>query len=58
MKYKNHTIQKVYQDLGESKHHLNYIFEIYNASGDYLMSALTLSSAKNYIDSGYDENYL
>ena len=58
MKYHKHIIKKVYEDLGEWDDRLNYIYEIYNEDGEHLTNALTLNSAKEYIDSDYDENYL
>ncbi len=58
MKYHKHTIVKVYEDLGEWDDRLNYVYEIYNDKGEHLNTALTLDSAKDYIDSDYDDNYL
>jgi hypothetical protein len=58
MKYHKHIIKKVYEDLGEWDDRLNYIYEIYNEKGEYINNALTLDSAKEYIDSDYDESYL
>jgi hypothetical protein len=58
MKYHKHTIKKVYEDLGEMDDRLNYIYEIYNEKGEHINDALTLDSAKEYIDSDYDDNYL
>lgn len=57
MKYHKHIIKKVYADLGEINDRLNYIYEIYK-DGKYINTALTLSSAKDFIDSGYNTNYL
>lgn len=48
---------KVYTDLGEDDDRLNYTYEIYK-DGKYIQTALTLSTAKEYIDSDYNENYL
>lgn len=58
MKYHKHEIKKVKEDLGEDDDRLNYVYEIYNEKGEFLINALTLSTAKEYIDSGYDERYL
>ena len=57
MKYHKHEIKKVYTDLGEDDDRLNYTYEIYK-DGKYIQTALTLSTAKEYIDSDYNENYL
>lgn len=57
MKYHNHEIKKISMDLGEEDTRLNCVFEIYK-NGDYINTALTLSTAKDYIDSGYNETYL
>lgn len=57
MKYHNHEIKKVHEDLGEDDERLNYVYKIYK-DGKYINEALFLGSAKDYIDSGYDENYL
>ena len=58
MTYHNHTIKKVPTDLGESQASKNFTYEIYNKEGKRLNVALTLSTAKEYIDSGYDSNVL
>ena len=58
MKYHNHIIKKVYTDLGEEDNRLNYTYEIYDSIGKYIATALTLSTAKEFINSGYDQNYL
>ena len=59
MKYRKHTIVKTYEDLGgEDDKRLNYVYNIYDANGKWLNVALSLDSAKEYIDSGYDQNYL
>lgn len=57
MKYHNHEIKKVSTDLGEEDPRLNYTYEIYK-DGKYINTALTLSTAKTYIDSNYNETYL
>ena len=57
MKYHNHEIKKVPTDLGEERAKDNNTYEIYK-DGKYIQTALTVSSAKEYIDSGYNENYL
>ena len=57
MKYHKCVIKKVATDLGEDDPRLNYTYKIYK-DGEWLDNALTLSSAKEYIDSGFDDNYL
>ena len=57
MKYHGHEIKKVKTDLGEARERDNATFEIYK-DGEYIQTALTISTAKEYIDSGYNENYL
>ena len=57
MKYHNHEIKKVPTDLGEENPRLNYTYEIYK-DGEYISTALTLSTAKDYIDNDYNETYL
>lgn len=57
MKYHKHEIKKVYTDLGEERPKDNYTYEIYK-DGEYINTALTLSTAKTYIDSEYNETYL
>lgn len=57
MKYHNHIIKKVYTDLGEDNPRFNYTYEIYK-DNKYLNTALSLSSAKEYIDTDYNEIYL
>ena len=57
MKYKGFEIKKVKTDLGEEDERLNYTYEIYK-DGKYIQVALTLSTAKEYISSGCNENYL
>lgn len=57
MKYHDHEIKKVPTDLGEDDKRLNYTYEIYK-DGKYINTALTLSTAKTYIDSGYNDTYL
>ena len=57
MKYHGHEIVKKQADLGEEKKKKNCIYEIYK-DGKRLNVALTISTAKEYIDSGYDNNYL
>ena len=56
MKYRGHEIKKVAADLDDWDGK-NHIYEIYK-EGRFLADALTISSAKDYIDSGYNENYL
>jgi hypothetical protein len=57
MKYHNHEIKKVPTDLGEENPCLNFTYEIYKG-GEYINTALTLSTAKEYIDSEYNDTYL
>ena len=57
MKYHKHVIKKISADLGEENPNLNYTYEIYK-DGKYINTALTLSTAKTYIDNDYDETYL
>ena len=57
MKYHKHEIKKIPEDLGEEDKTKNYVYKIYKA-GKYIQTALTLSTAKEYIDSGYNEIYL
>lgn len=57
MKYHGHEILKVPTDLGEEDPRLNYTYEIYE-NCIYIQTALTLSNAKEFIDSGYDTNVL
>ena len=57
MKYHKCEIKKVYEDLGEENKKLNYVYEIYK-DGKYINVALTLSSAKEFIDNDFDTNYL
>lgn len=58
MKYHGHIIKKVPMDLGESDEKLNCAYEIYDKDGNYIEHALTIGMAKDYIDSGYNDNYL
>lgn len=57
MKYHGHLIIKVYEDLGETKKSQNYLYEIYK-DNKFIAVALTLSSAKDFIDSNYNILYL
>lgn len=57
MKYHKCEIKKIATDLGEEDARLNFTYEIYK-DNNYLNTALTLSTAKQYIDSGFDDNYL
>lgn len=57
MKYHKHEIKKVHTDLGEEDPRKNYTYEIFK-DGKYINTALTLSTAKTYIDSDYNETYL
>lgn len=49
MKYHNYEIKKVATDLGEDDPRKNYVYEIYK-DGKYIVEALTLSTAKQFID--------
>jgi hypothetical protein len=57
MKYHKHEIVKVQTDLGEDDPRKNFTYEIYK-DGEYIQTALTLSTAKTYIDTDYNESYL
>ena len=57
MKYHKHEIKKVYADLGEESEKDNRVYRIYK-DGQFINEAITLDSAKDYIDNGYNENYL
>lgn len=57
MKYHNHEIKRISADLGEEQKSKNCVFEIYK-DNKYIAMALTVSTAKEYIDSGYNEIYL
>lgn len=57
MKYHGYEIKKVATDLGESDPRLNFTYKIFK-DGEYKDTALTLNSAKEYIDYGEDGNYL
>ena len=58
MKYHNHYIIKTKTDLGEDNDRKNYVYIIYDSKYRFINEALNLSTAKEYIDSGYDSNYL
>lgn len=56
MKYHNYIIKKVKDDLGEEYNEsLNCV---YDKNGKYINECLTLSNAKEYIDSNFDSNVL
>lgn len=57
MKYHGYIIKKVPTDLGEEEDRLNCTYVI-SKDGEYRQTALTISTAKEYIDNGEDENYL
>jgi hypothetical protein len=57
MKYHGHEIIKVSTDLGEEDPRKNFTYEIYKDTA-YINTALTLSTAKTYIDSDYNDTYL
>ena len=56
MKYHGHEIKKVYGDLEDWGFRF-YHYEIYK-DGKWIADALTISTAKDYIDSNYNETYL
>lgn len=58
MKYHKHVIKKIYTDLGEEDKQKNYVYKIFNKEGKFVNEALTLNSAKDYIDNNYNEIYL
>ena len=57
MKYHGYIIKKIPTDLGEDNPRLNFTYEIYK-DGEYKNTALTIGTAKEYIDNGEDDNYL
>lgn len=57
MKYHKHEIKKVYVELGEEAEKDNRVYQIFKG-GKFINEAITLNSAKDYIDNGYDDNYL
>jgi hypothetical protein len=57
MKYHGHEIIKVPEDLGENDARRNAVYKIFK-DGVYKATALTTGTAKDYIDTGYNENYL
>lgn len=57
MKYHKHEIRKTPTDLGEYDERKNYTYEIYK-DGNYIQTALTIETAKTYIDTDYNETYL
>lgn len=59
MKYHGHEIKVVKEDLGYygKDDYLNKTYQIYK-EGEYIQVAWTLNSAKNYIDSGYNDKFL
>ena len=56
-KYMGHIIVKIPEDLGEDEEDMNYLYKIYK-DGKFIQEALTLDTAKEYIERGYDENVL
>lgn len=58
MKYHKHEIRKIPMDLGEEDERKNCVYEIYDENGKYINVALTIPSAKEFIDSNYNQNYL
>lgn len=57
MKYHGCEIKKVRDDLGEDDERLNCSYKVYK-DGKYVNVALTLSTAKEFIDSNFDPMYL
>lgn len=57
MKYHNHEIRKVLEDLGFPDERDNYLYNIYK-DGRFINVAASVNSAKDYIDNDYNENYL
>lgn len=57
-KYHGYIIKRVTADLGEDELDLNWVYEIYDSKGEYINVCLTISNAKEYIDSGFDDAYL
>lgn len=57
MKYHGHIIKVTPTDLGEENPKDNKVYEIYK-DGKYINEALTLSTAKSYIDNNYNNTYL
>lgn len=57
MKYHGCEIKKVRDDLGEDDERLNCSYEVYK-DGKYVNVALTMSTAKEFIDSNFDTSRL
>ena len=57
MKYHGHEIIKTPTDLGEENPRKNFTYEIFK-NGKYINTALTISTAKTFIDTDYNETYL
>lgn len=57
MKYHKYEIIKVPEDLGEEDERLNCVYKIYK-DREYKATALTLGTAKEFIDSGENDIYL
>ena len=57
MKYHGYLIKKTHTDLGEDDARLNFTYHIYK-DNVFKASALTLGTAKEFIDNGEDDNYL
>ena len=57
MKYHGHIITKTPEDLGEENPRDNFVYKIEKDS-QFIANALTLSTAKQFIDSGYNQAYL
>lgn len=57
MKYHGYLIKKTPTDLGEDDARLNFTYHIYK-DNVFKANALTLGTAKEFIDNGEDDNYL
>lgn len=57
MKYHGHILKKEHEDLGEPEEKFNFLIHIYK-DGEEIAVAASFGSAKDFIDSGYDSNYL
>ena len=57
MKYHNHYIIKVRSDDYEDND-IKWYYQIYDSNRNYITDAVSRGSAKSFIDTGYDYNYL
>ena len=58
MKYHKCLIEKEGADLGEDNPRLNCIYKVYDENGKFRGNALTLSTAKDFIDHSFNDIYL